>query len=105
MSDNHTDHGAKDNLEDIHPLARPFLFLSNPKVVKNFMWGVLALWLLFIAAGFFTLGGEKSHSPFENPYSYWIIGFVAFSVAVLCGWPLRALLMRKEDYYGEDDDD
>jgi len=33
------------------------------------------------------------------PGFYAIVGFIAFTVAVLSGWPLGKLLRRREDYY------
>ena len=36
---------------------------------------------------------------------YELEGFFGFCLAVLAGWPLRALLGRRPDYYKQDGDD
>ena len=57
-----------------------------------FICGALALIDLFLE--------KHVHYAFEKfPFFHAAFGFVAFSLIVLTGRPLRRLLMRKEDYY------
>ena len=88
---------------EAHPLAVPFLWLGNEKVIKNFIFVPL------IGLIVFSLLGLKYplHHPAKWDFwaSYAVIGFVAYSFVVLAAWPLFKLLARPEDYYGEGDDD
>jgi len=92
----------KDRTES-HPLAVPFLWLMNEKVVKNFIFVPLIGLIVFSVLGFFY----KPHhpAPWDFAFSYTLIGFAAYSFVVLAAWPLFKLLARPEDYYGEGDDD
>ena len=87
-----------------HPAAVPFLWLADKAVVKNFFIVPLIGLIVFTVLGVFY--------PLHHPApwdviagSYALIGFVAYSFVVLASWPLFKLLSRREDYYGEGDDD
>ena len=88
---------------EAHPLAVPFLWLGSEKVIKNFIFVPLFGLILFSVLGYFY----PLHHPARWDFfaSYTLIGFVAYSFVVLAAWPLFKLLSRREDYYGEGDDD
>ena len=87
---------------DIHPAARPFLWLGEQKTIKNFIFVPLLGMILFSVLGIvFPL---HHPAPWDFFASYSVIGFVAYSFVVLAAWPLFKLLSRPENYYGEDDD-
>lgn len=82
---------------EAHPLARPFLFLDSK-------WARALPFWLFLAGTLAALAGEwfhHFHQEFEFQFFgfYAAMGFFGFCLAVLMGWPLRALLGRPEDYY------
>lgn len=90
----------------VHPVSKHLLFLDSPKFRNRVFWVLLALVLLLVAAGFSDQIDRHPHFWFEerfNPF-HAVYGFIAFVFAVLCGWPLRKLLSRPEDYYGQGDD-
>lgn len=85
---------------EAHPLAVPFLWLGNEKVIKNFIFVPLIGLIIFSIMGvFFPL-----HHPAKWDFfaSYTLIGFVAYSFVVVSAWPLFKLLARDENYYGEE---
>jgi hypothetical protein len=88
--------------KNIHPAARPFLWLGEEKTVKNFIFVPLVGVIVFSILGYFF----PLHHPAKWDFfaSYSVIGFVAYSFVVLAAWPLFKLLSRPENYYGEDDD-
>lgn len=91
--------------DDIHPAARPFLWLGSNWVQRGFMWVIGLLMLISIAMNFI----KKPYGHFawqEAIGGYAIFGFLAFTFIVLMGGPLRKLTGRKDDYYedGEPDD-
>jgi len=93
----------KDRTE-AHPLAVPFLWLMDEKVVKNFIFVPFIGLIIFSVLGYFY----KPHHPAPwdvFPFTYTLIGFAAYSFVVLAAWPLFKLLARPENYYGEGDDD
>ncbi|GLQ19677.1 hypothetical protein ACFFUB_14705 [Algimonas porphyrae] len=89
----------------IHPAARPFLFLGDPKIKRNFIW--LPLGGLIIASILGVLHPQKHPAPWEMiggtpiPGSWAIFGFIAYSFIVFAAPVLFKLLARKEDFYGE----
>ena len=91
--------------DDIHPAARPFLFLGNPKVKRNFIWFPFAGMIVCSILGVFH--PPKHPAPFEMigdmviPGSWAIFGFLAYSFIVFMAESLFRLLARPEDYYGE----
>ena len=88
-------------VDDIHPAAKPFLFLGNPKVKRNFIWLPLAGMIICIILGMFY--PQAKALPIEKyiPGSWAIYGFIAYSLIVLSANSLFAFLGRDEDYYGE----
>ncbi len=107
-ADKNTSSGGADGKPDdgIHPAARPFLWLGSHGVQRNFMWFIGVLMVISIAMNYI----KKPYGYFEWEAAiggYAIFGFLAFTFAVLMGWPLRKLTGRSEDYYedegGEDD--
>ncbi len=90
--------------EDIHPVARPFLWLVSDKVRKGFIYLVGIAMVLSIGADF--LIHRHGHFDFETtPGFFAFFGFAAFAFVVLMGWPLRRLTGRSEDYYPESTED
>lgn len=93
------------NEDDIHPAARPFLFLGELKVKRNFIWFPLVGMIIASILGIFH--PPKHPAPFEMigdtmiPGSWAIFGFLAYSFIVFMARPLFKLLGRSEDYYGE----
>ncbi len=82
-----------------HPLSvLLFSWIRNKLAFRIIMALVAALGAVLIA---FEIVVSKR--PVTNlltvPGFYGIFGFLAFSVAVLSGWPLGKLLRRPEDYY------
>lgn len=104
MSSNETSHSHETRDADIHPLAKPFLFLDKPVVGKALLW-------IFLAGALGTLGMQIVYHfhPHGGPGDilgfYDFMGFFGFCFVVLMGWPLRALLARKPDYYAQEGDD
>ncbi|WP_017930119.1 hypothetical protein [Robiginitomaculum antarcticum] len=103
----HKPHDTPENLDDIHPVSKKFLWLANPKVKRNFIWFTVACLILTVIIGYFF--PAKHPAPWEGgllyAISFGVIGFVAYSIVVFSAWPLFRALSRPEDYYGEDDDD
>ncbi|MEP1230011.1 MAG: hypothetical protein ABJG88_04995 [Litorimonas sp.] len=87
--------------DDIHPAARPFLFLGKQSVKHNFMWIVLSGMIICIVLGFFF--PQKHPLPIEKyiPGSWAVFGFLAYSFIVLCAPFIFKVLARDENYYGE----
>jgi len=88
---------------EAHPMAVPFLWLGNKKVIRNFIFVPLIGLIVFSILGFFY--ALKHPAPWDFQFSYTVIGFVAYSFVVLASWPLFKLLSRDENYYGEEGDD
>ncbi|MEE2527035.1 hypothetical protein V0U79_11710 [Hyphobacterium sp. HN65] len=89
--------------DEIHPAARPFLWLDSKWAKKAPFWifgGLAILMLVFEVLNPFHRTGKW----YEVLGFYEIEGFVGFCLAVLMGWPLRRLLGRKEDYYDQEGD-
>lgn len=88
-------------MDDIHPAARPFLFLGDAKVKRNFIWLPLIGMIICIILGLFY--PQAKALPIEKyiPGSWAIYGFVAYSAIVLSANTLFNFLGRDEDYYGE----
>lgn len=88
---------------EAHPLAVPFLWLGNEKVIKNFIFvPMIGLVLFSILGVFYPL---HHPAPWDFFMSYAFIGFAAYSFVVLMAWPLFKLLARDENYYGETEND
>lgn len=94
----------REDINAVHPFARRFLFLET-KGFKTFVFFALLIGSIALIAAdliihrhaYFTFEGWRGFHAFY--------GFLAFTFAVLCGWPLRRLLGRSENYYGGSDDD
>lgn len=101
MSNDHAHH--EEDLSTVHPAAKPFLWLANPKVERNFIWFPVAGMILMIILGIFF--PQKHPAPWDKTFfgfmSWALIGFCAYSFVVLSAEPLFRLLARKESYYGE----
>jgi len=87
--------------DDIHPAARPFLFLGKESVKRNFIWLPLAGMIICIILG--VSNPQAKALPIEKyiPGSWAIYGFLAYSAIVLSANTLFNFLGRDEDYYGE----
>lgn len=87
--------------DDIHPAAKPFLFLGKESVKRNFIWLPLIGMIICIILG--VLYPQKHPLPIEKyiPGSWAIYGFIAYSLIVLSANSLFKFLGRDEDYYGE----
>jgi len=87
--------------DDIHPAAKPFLFLGSIKTRRNFIWIPLVGMIICIILGWFH--PQKHPLPYEEyiPGSWAIWGFLAYSTIVLSANTLFKFLGRDEDYYGE----
>ena len=61
------------------------------------------LFLVGIGLQLFTHAFDHAHYGFETwPGFYGIFGFVIFVFIVVCGWALRQLVHRDENYYQPD---
>lgn len=89
--------------DEVHPAARPFLWLGSKKVQNNFIFLPLIGTILFSLLGFVYPLHHKA--PWDFFASYALIGFVSYSFVVLAAWPLFKFLARDENYYGEGEDD
>ena len=89
------------DVSDIHPAARPFLFLGKENVKKNFIWFPLIGMIICVIIGVFY--PQAKALPIEKyiPGSWAIYGFVAYSLIVLSANSLFKFLGRDENYYGE----
>jgi len=100
MSEPAPPHGKDDG---VHPLARPFLFLDSTRARDIISLCIVLIAMILLAIDFFVdRHGETEIA--ETPGFYAVYGFACFALAVLSGWPLRAILMRGPDYYGESED-
>ena len=92
-----------------HPLSvLLFSWMRSPLFFRVMMAGLAGLGVLFIALE--VVFGRREQAGIDGlPGFYGMFGFLAFSFAVLSGWPLGRLLRRREDYYdtssGEAGDD
>ena len=103
MSDQPPAPDKPDGDDQIHPAAKPFLWLDSNWARKAPFWifGGLALLLLLLEA----LSPLHPTSKWDEVFGFYEIeGFFGFCFAVLMGWPLRRLLGRPEDYYDQEGD-
>ncbi len=90
--------------DDIHPVARPFMWLLDERVRNGFMYFIGFATLISIAADFFIK--RHGHFHFEEYKGFFaFFGFASFAFVVLMGWPLRRLTGRSEEYYPESTED
>lgn len=87
----------------VHPMAVPFLWLGDKRVVKNFIYVPLIATLILSILGF--VYPHHHPAPWDFFASYAVIGIVAYTFVVLASWPLFRWLSRDGNYYGEGDDD
>lgn len=91
--------------EGVHPAAKPFLFLGEEKVKRNFIW--LPLAGLVFASILGVVHPQKHPAPWESigdfaiPGSWAFFGFLAYSFIVFAAPVLFRLLAKPETYYGE----
>ena len=93
---------APERDDDIHPVSRHFLWLDRPAVRQApfYIFGALAIGLLIVEAIH-----PRHAAKWEALFGFYELeGFFGFCLAVLAGWPLRALLGRRPDYYRQDGD-
>ena len=81
-------------------------WLDKPANVTRIYRGLLVvcglLILIDVAELVFGLYHKHGEYAFDSwPNFHGIFGFVGFALLVLSGYPLRRLLMRKEDYYDD----
>lgn len=95
---------AKAQNSGIHPVSKHFLFLDNPNIRTLISFIVVGIAVALLVADFAVHRHDETRIGGINGF-YAIYGFIGFVLIVLAGWPLRALLGRGEDYYGEPDDD
>lgn len=84
--------------DQIHPLARFFLWLDHPlaRSLPLYIFGGLAILLLVVE----FLVPRHAGGKWEEVFGFYEIeGFFGFCLAVLAGWPLRWLLSRDPKYY------
>lgn len=89
--------------DQIHPMAKPFLWLDSKwaKELPFWIFGGLAGLMLVLE----FLHPFHAVSKWDEVFGFYEIeGFFGFCLAVLLGWPLRRLLGRKEDYYDQEGD-
>lgn len=103
MSDE-TNHNT-DRDGDMHPMAKVMFGWVSRKGMGNYIfWGLGGLSLILIALDPFS--GRHSEAEAEAYIGFYAgYGFLAFAFVVLMGWPLGRLLRRRENYYGDADDD
>lgn len=89
--------------DGVHKLARPFLFLDRTAARDVISLCIVLIAMILLAVDFFIDRHGETQAA-ETPGFFAIYGFVCFAAAVLAGWPLRAILMRGPDYYGESED-
>jgi hypothetical protein len=92
-----------------HPLSiLLFSWMRSTLFFRVMIAGLAALGVLFIALE--VVFARSKYGGIDGlPGFYGVFGFLAFSFAVVSGWPLGRLLRRREDYYdtssGEAGDD
>lgn len=90
--------------DQIHPFAKPFMFLVAQKFVNNFIWFTLAGLVLMLILGFVYPFDPKHKAPWDFFGSWALIGFFAYSFVVFSAKPLFKFLARPESFYGEEVD-
>ena len=73
-------------------------WLDNPRNVSGIVYGLAIVCAALVVADLFY--HKHTHFGWEGWFGFFgFFGFISFFLIVLSGWPLRRLLMRKEDYY------
>ena len=68
----------------------------------------MILWVLFLACGFLFITDFIFHRHVEHPWEvlwgfYAVFGFVSCVALVLVAKQIRKILMRQENYYGDNE--
>ncbi|MAP95882.1 MAG: hypothetical protein CMK07_13105 [Ponticaulis sp.] len=89
---------------DSYPGDKIFGWTSHPKAgFITFIAMIVICAALALAS--FVLPARHEYLHFaEFPIFYALYGFGAFAFVVMTGWPLRKLLGRPENYYGDEED-
>ncbi len=78
--------------------------LDDPRTVRWIVRTLVAACIVLAALDLFVV--KHSHLDFENWIGFFpIFGFLAYVIIVAGAKALRRLVMRDEDYYGEDEAD
>lgn len=86
-----------------HPLAR-LLSLLDGRVMRSSMALILGV-LLALLFGYDLVVGRHDYAPIAETLAFYVgIGLFGAAVLVLAVWPLRVMLSRPGDYYGDHDD-
>lgn len=103
MTDEKTPRKKPGKPDEIHPAARPFLWLEKPGV---HLWILILLGIaaLALVAVDFVHQRHEYLDWAETTGFYAGFGFGGLTIAVLAAWPLRRLLGRSADYYDQEGD-
>ena len=86
------------------PLARMLFGWTSKKWTPTFFLVVIGLLALILFVWDFMID-RHAYKPVafsEMSTFYALYGFGAFTLVVLCGWPLGRMLRRPEDHYGDE---
>ena len=86
-----------------HPISVLLFSWMRTEVFDRAFLAVLGGGCALLAALELVVRRHDGPSVDGLPVFYGVYGFLAFSIAVLSGWPLARLLRRREGYYGEPD--
>jgi hypothetical protein len=82
-----------------HPLSRMIFAPLRTQAFANRSLVATAVAAILLVGVAMAVGGKYGDRLESLPGFYGLFGFIAFSLAVLCGWPLGRLLRRPESYY------
>lgn len=89
---------VKDDPSKFPALGRSMLFLDNPKNVTRIVYGLYGLCAVLFFVDFFYK--KKTYMDIEDlPGFYALYGFFMCAGLVIGAKVMRAMLMRREDYY------
>jgi hypothetical protein len=79
-------------------------WLDDPKNVRKIVYALVVVCVLLVLLDLFY--DKHAHFDAENWFGFYgFYGFVCCVGLVLAAKELRRLVMRREDYYGDDDAD
>jgi hypothetical protein len=79
-------------------------WLDDPRNVRKIVRALVVVCVLLVLLDFFY--DKHAHFDPENWFGFYgFYGFIGCVGLVLAAKELRRLVMRPEDYYGDDDDD
>jgi hypothetical protein len=87
--------------EGIHPMAGVLFGWTEIRGLGAFLFWLLATLSLVLVGLDLVIDRHEKVGLANAVGFYGLWGFLAFSFAVLMGWPLARLLRRDEDYYGD----